>query len=396
MAYNVTGIKTINELNTNSSINSNTNFVIGNGINLQKCQYDQLSNKLNQDLDIDNKIENNINILSTSLSTTIDKNFIKDDLLKNNYYNKTDIDDKITTINSDINSKTIPVASTNTIGGFILTDSNTELEIKSENDSHSAKYPIKLFNSSEKNLSNVAYVEIDNTIVNDTNISVRNISYYLQTLSDRVDEITESTSIVTFETIRTLSNDINAVSSDLIDTNDNINSLITELYGEEFNRQSFLSVNVVSNDLIRELSNTYNLCAGNITDGITLKYDGSFWNLIIDNDDSSLISVISSNVHLSTFGLSVINVNNTEITSFLLNDIIDIELHKDKQTGNYITYYIDYTFTNGEKTGGDIGTLLNSITNDWHDISSASETDKKIPTAYAIKEYINQVLKSTV
>jgi hypothetical protein len=37
MAYNVTDIKTINELTTNSSINSNTNFVIGNGTNLQKC-----------------------------------------------------------------------------------------------------------------------------------------------------------------------------------------------------------------------------------------------------------------------------------------------------------------------------------------------------------------------
>jgi hypothetical protein len=37
MTYNVKGIKTINELNTNSSINSNTNFVTGNGTNLQKC-----------------------------------------------------------------------------------------------------------------------------------------------------------------------------------------------------------------------------------------------------------------------------------------------------------------------------------------------------------------------
>jgi hypothetical protein len=104
------------------------------------------------------------------------------------------------------------------------------------------------------------------------------------------------TTNVNFGMIRELCSNINTISSDLIDTNDDINSLITELYGEEFNRQSFLSVNVVSNDLIRELSNTYNLCASNITDGITLKYDGSFWNLIIDNNDSSLISVISSNV----------------------------------------------------------------------------------------------------
>ena len=56
MAYNVTGVKTINELTTNSSINSNTNFVIGNGTNLQKCQYNNLSLQLNIDLNFDEKI----------------------------------------------------------------------------------------------------------------------------------------------------------------------------------------------------------------------------------------------------------------------------------------------------------------------------------------------------
>lgn len=393
MAYNVTGIKTINELNTNSSINSNTNFVIGNGINLQKCQYNQLSNKLNQDLDINNKIENNINILSTSLSTTIDKIFIKDDLLKNNYYNKEDIDDKITTINSNINSKTIPVASTTTIGGFIVADDSTKNEITSDNNSNNAKYPVKIFNSRQRNLSNVAYVEIDSTIVDET---VANIQSNLNNLTDRVNNIIGST--VTSETTNKLSSDINIISSNLNDIIDDIDNLVNELYGEEFNRNLFLSVHYISSEVISSLSDTYELCSNNIVnDTVTLKQQNSQWDLIIDNDNSSLISVISSNVHLSTFGLSVINVNNnTEITSFLSDDLIDIELHKDKQTGNYITCYIDSDFTNGEKTGGDIGTLLNSITNDWKDISSATIDDKKIPTAYAIKEYINQVLKSIV
>ena len=390
MTYNITGVKTINELDSNSTISQSTIFIIGktNESNLQTCQYSNLSSRLNNDLNINGKITNdiidledrtssNISNLSTNLSTTIDQKFVTNNSLTSNYYNKDEIENKIT----EINSKTIPVASDTTIGGFILANDSTESEIISANDSNHAKYPIKLFESSNKHQSNVAYVEIDNTIVGETNENVATIQSNLNNLTNKVNTITEST--VTPETTNKLSSDIN--------------DLVSELYGEEFNRNSFLSVRYISLEVISSLSSTYDLCSNNIVnDTVTLKYQDSQWDLIIDNDDSALISVISRNVHLSTFGLSVINVNNTEITSFLSNDIIDIELQKDKQTGNYTACYIDYTFTNGEKTGGDIGTLLNSITDNWEDISSATITDKKIPTAYAIREYINQVLKSTV
>lgn len=399
MAYNITGVKTINELDNNSNISQSTIFIIGNGTDLKKCQYSDLSSQLDNDLNINGKITNDINDLEdeislsvsdlrTSLSNEIDVNFAKKDSL-NNYYNKDEIENKIT----EINSKTIPAASTTTIGGFILADDSTIGEIIANNNSTNAKYPVKLFESSNKHQSNVAYVEIDSTIVDET---VADIQSNLNNLTNRVNNITGST--VTSETINKLSSDINIISSDLNDTIDDIDNLVSELYGEEFNRNSFLSVHYNSSEVISSLSNTYDLCSDNIVnDTVTLKYQDSHWDLIIDNDNSALISVISNNVQLSTFGLSVININNnTEITSFLSDDIIDIELQKDKQTGNYTTCYIDSDFTNGEKSGGDIGTLLNSITNDWRDISSATETDKKIPTAYAIKEYINQVLKSTV
>lgn len=507
MAYNITGVKTINELDSNSNISQSTIFIIGNGTDLKKCQYSDLSSRLDNDLNVNEKITNDINDLKdeislsvsdlcTSLSNEIDVNFAKKDSL-NSYYNKDEIENKIT----EINSKTIPVASDTTIGGFIVANDSTESEIISDNDSNYAKYPVKLFESSNKHQSNVAYVEIDNTIVGETNENVATIQSNLNNLTDRVNTITGST--VTSETTNKLSSDIETISTDLNDAIDDINNLVNELYGEEFNRNSFLSVHYISSEVISSLSGTYQLCSDNIVNGIvTLKYQDSQWKLIIDNDNEASISVISSNVDLSTFGLSVINVNdNTEITSFLSNDIIDIELHKDKQTGNYITCYIDYTFTNGEKSGGDIGLLSNiidnieftyedqnlklnignkelsvdctdfikdgmissvsvdnenkklviswntdsdieqhiteiklsdliadevvthndldeklsdyvlsdnvstllsdkidisCITNDWHDISSASETDKKIPTAYAIREYINQVLKSIV
>lgn len=402
MAYNITGVKTINELDSNSNISQSTIFIIGNGTDLKKCQYSDLSSRLDNDLNVNEKITNDVNDLKdeislsvsdlrTSLINEIDVNFAKKDSL-NNYYNKDEIENKIT----EINSKTIPVASTTTIGGFIVADDNTENEITSDNNSNNAKYPVKVFESSNKHQSNVAYVEIDNKIVSETNENVATIQSNLNNLTNKVNTITEST--VTSETTNKLSNDINIISTDLNDTIDGIDNLVNELYGEDFNRNAFLSVHYISSEVISSLSGTYELCSDNIVnDTVTLKYQDSQWYLIIDNDDSASISVISRNVQLSTFGLSVKNINdNIEITSFLSNDIIDIELQKDKQTGNYTTCYIDSDFTNGEKTGGDIGTLLNSITNDWKDISSATIDDKKIPTAYAIKEYINQVLKSIV
>ena len=81
------------------------------------------------------------------------------------------------------------------------------------------------------------------------------------------------------------------------------------------------------------------------------------------------------------------------ITEIKLSDLIADEVVTHNDLDEKLS---DYVLSDNVSTLLSDKIDISCITNDWHDISSASETDKKIPTAYAIREYINQVLNSIV